>query len=40
MGQYLILWVEDKNSAGLAGPEGLSCEGKGEGTLEAQGLGH
>lgn len=31
MGQYLILWVEDKRSAGLAGPEELLCEGKGKG---------
>lgn len=37
MGQYLILWVEDKRSAGLAGPEELLCEGKGKGTLEARG---
>ena len=42
MGQYLILWVKDKHSAGLAGPERLLCEEKGKGTLEARGaaLGH
>ena len=43
MGRYVILWVKDKHSAGLAGPERLLCEEKGEGTLEARGssaLGH
>lgn len=31
MGQYLILWVEDKRSAGLAGPEELLCEERARG---------